>query len=144
MPTVPRSSHDAGPPPSGPSAGDADLILVVGGSPRTLDFLRFAALRSDDVILVAERINGDETRYADRFAITVLQRAVRAADLEHATAVLIAAGDARTENDVLRAARRHGVPAYVEGRPIPSDFTMLEFLKRDGASMRARSAPAGS
>lgn len=107
-----------------------DRILVAGGSDRTLDFLRLAVIRSDDVVLIAPAPDPTVQRFADRFAIEVIARPAREDDMGDAAAILIAIGDAHAENSLVRAARRHRVPVHVADRALVSDFDLLEFLEQ--------------
>ena len=54
--------------------------------------------------------------------------------LRGANAVVVALGDVGRENALVRAARRAGIPVHVAGRPLVSDFTMLELVERRPAS----------
>ena len=44
--------------------------------------------------------------------------------------MLIAIGDRAAENQLVRAARRRGIPVYVAERPLVSDFTPLAFIEQ--------------
>lgn len=107
-----------------------DRILVVGGSPHTLDLLRIAVLRSEDVVLVSAALDDAVRRFVDLFAIEARERDAVESDVIGATVVLVSVGRLDAENAVVRAARRHGVPAYVRDRALVSDFPLLDFLEQ--------------
>ena len=107
-----------------------DRILLVGGARPTLDLLRLATIRSDDVVLVGESVDDTAAAYALRFAVERQAHAARDADLTGAASILVALDDLEHENKIVRAARRRGIPVFVSGRPLVSDFTLLEFLER--------------
>lgn len=103
---------------------------MVGGSQRTVELLRLATLRSDDVVLVADRLDPGSERHVEHFVIEHRPTAdLDAVMAGRATAVLVGASDAALESRAIRAARRGGLPVHVSGRPLVSDFTMLEFLE---------------
>lgn len=120
-----------------PARPDHDRIVVVGGGPFTLDLLRLATVRSDDVVLVAPRIDGAIRRFTDRFAVDVRKRAAADADLVGATAVIVAAGDVDVENRIILDARRRAIPVHVWNRPLVSDFTLIGMLERHPSSFVA-------
>lgn len=122
MPSRPRTTSNARPVP--------DQIVVFGGSPRTLDLLRLATIRSDSVLLIGRAFDDPVRRYAAHFAVEIQEPAHGAVDLDGAAAVLVATGDVEAENRIVRAARRHAVPIFVADRALVSDFTMIEFLER--------------
>ena len=107
-----------------------DRILVAGNSARTLELLRLATIRSDDVVLVAPDPDAALRRFANRFAIEIRERRAEATDVGEASAVLMAIGDIEAENDLIRMARRKGVPVHVADRDLVSDFGLIEFLER--------------
>ncbi len=112
-----------------------DRIAVVGSSRRILDLLRIATVRSDDVVLFAAAVDAPTRRFADHFAIEVRRGPPADADLDAATAVLVSTGEMETENRVVRAARRLGVPVHVAERPLVSDFTLLELVERHPSTL---------
>ncbi len=114
----------------GQPAVDGEAILVLGSSDRTLDLLRLAVLRSDNVTAVGARPDPRVRRFADNFAVDLHDHRPGPDDLEGAAAVLIAIGDRAAENQLVRAARRRGIPVYVAERPLVSDFTPLQFIER--------------
>lgn len=122
------SSLPAALPPD--AAPPHDRVLVVAAPDHALDLLRVAALRSDDVIFVAEAISAKARRFAEHFAVAVAERSFTDADLADATAVLLSLDDRESENRVVRSARRRGVPVHVVDRPLLSDFTVLGLLER--------------
>lgn len=107
-----------------------EQILIFGGSPRTLDLLRLATIRSDSVLLIGRAFDEPVRRYAAHFAIEIREPADGGAELTGASAVLVAMGDVEAENRVVRAARRHAVPIHVADRALVSDFTLIEFLEQ--------------
>ena len=119
--------------PDGPSR-PSDRIVVIGGSADTLTLLRLAAVRSDEVLLVAEGTDAATRRFVDTFAVERRDAAATDDDLAGAAAVLVAMGDVRRENAVLRGAHRRGIPVHVAGRPLVSDFTLLDMVERRPAS----------
>ena len=117
-----------------PSA-TADRVVLIGGGSATIDILRLATIRSDEVVLVAPALDAATARYADRFAVERRARPAVENDLIDAGAVLVALDDLDGENHIVRAARRRHVPVFVSGRPLVSDFTLLEFLERRPAAL---------
>lgn len=111
-------------------ASAVNRILVAGGSERALGLLRLATIRSDDVVLIHPDPDPAVKRFAARFAIEVCDRNPHDADLIGASVVLVAIGNAEAENDVVRLARRRGIPVYVADRALVSDFEMLAFLEQ--------------
>src|SRR4051812_12100154 len=111
-----------------------DRIVVVGGARNTLDILRLATVRSDEVILIAPLVDSAVRRFVERFAVDLRQRPVADSDITGASAVLIAAEDVEVENRVVRAARSRRVPVHVSNRPLVSDFTLIEMLERQPSS----------
>lgn len=107
-----------------------DAILVVGGGAVALDLLRLATVRSDEVVLVADRLDPPVRRYAERFAVVMRERAFVPTDLAGVSAALVALGDVEGENDVVRAGRARAVPVHVAGRLLVSDFTLIDMLER--------------
>ena len=107
-----------------------DQILIFGGSARTLDLLRLASIRSDSVLLIGRDFDDPVRRYAAQFAIEIQEPAGVRADLNGASAVLVALGDVEAENQIVRAARQLAVPILVADRALVSDFTLIEFLER--------------
>ena len=120
-----------------------DRIVVVGGAPRTLDLLRLATIRSDDVVLVAEALDAATRRFVDHFAIDYRPGPAYGPDVEGAAAVLVAIGDVARENALVRSVRRLNIPVHVDARPLLSDFTMLELVERHPASIAGRDGNAG-
>ena len=102
----------------------------MGGGADTLALLRMASVRTDDVLLLAERLDGAARRLADLFAIEAREGDVSDSDLAGASAILVGSGDLGRENAAVRAARRRGVPVHVSGRPLVSDFTLLDLVER--------------
>ena len=119
-----------------------DRIVVIGGSAQTLDMLRLATVRSDDVLLVAEGIDAATRRFIDHFAIDFRQGPADESDLHGATAVVVTLGDVERENAMVLDARRHGIPVHVDGRPLVSDFTMLGLIERHASSFARRRTAA--
>ena len=117
-----RTTSNTGPAP--------DQILIFGGSPRTLDLLRLATIRSDSIVLIGRAFDEPIRRYAAHFAIEIREPVDRTADLGGASAVLVALGDVEAENRIVRAARRRAVPVLVADRALVSDFTLIEFLEQ--------------
>ena len=114
-----------------PGRPDRDRILVLAdGGAATLELLRLAVLRSDDVVAVIDDADARVRRFAEQFAIDLTVRAPRLEDLQGAVAVLIALGDPVAENRFIRAARAADRPIHVAGRPLVSDFTALAFLEQ--------------
>ena len=100
----------------------SDRVVVAGGSTRTLDLVRFAILRSDDVVLVSPRIDAALARFSECFAVEIRLRPLNEADLIEAAVLLVSTGEAESENRIVGAARRHGVPVHVADRALVSDF----------------------
>lgn len=111
-----------------------DLIVVFGGARNTLDLLRLATVRSDDVLLVIEAIDAATRRCVDHFAVDLALRRATEQDVAGANAVLVALGEVELENRLVRAARRQAIPVHVAGRPLVSDFTPLELVERHAAT----------
>lgn len=127
-PAILESEHKAG----------RDRVLVVGDTARTIDLLRLATIRSDDVVLIAPRPDAALRQFANRFAIEIRERRAEATDVGEASTVLVAIGDMEAENTLVRMARRWGVLVHVSGRDLVSDFRPLEFLEqRPSASVAA-------
>jgi siroheme synthase (precorrin-2 oxidase/ferrochelatase) len=114
-----------------------DRIVVIGGSARTLDMLRIAAIRSDDVVLFVDCMDAPVKRFTDMFAIDVQRRRPVAADLDGTTAVLVATGAPETDNWVVHNARRRNLPVHVADRPLVSDFTLMELVERHPSTLGA-------
>ena len=112
--------------------------MVIGGALRSLDLLRLAVIRSDDVIFVADRIDAATRRVIDHFAVEHRHRAAVGSDLEGAAAVLVAMGDKRLENRIVRDARGRGVPVHVADRQLVSDFGLLELFAAGPADLDRR------
>lgn len=120
-----------------PERGPRDRVVVMGGGADTLALLRMASVRTDDVLLVAERLDGAARRLADLFAIEAREGEASDDDIAGASALLVAIGDLGRENAAVRAARRSGVPVHVAGRPLVSDFSLLDLVeRRTGGSAR--------
>ena len=155
-----RSPKAAASPDRYPDA--TDRIVVVGGAPRTLDLLRLATIRSDEVVLVAEPrhlvaeprdlvadphdtgpLDAPIRRFVDHFAIEYRPGPASAADFDGAAAILLAIGDVGRENALVRSARRQRIPVHVAGRPLLSDFTLLELVERHPASIALVDGNAG-
>jgi siroheme synthase (precorrin-2 oxidase/ferrochelatase) len=109
---------------------DQDRIVVIGSSPDILDLLRLASIRSDNVVLIADRPGEAAQRYAERFAIEHDPRPWTDRDLAGATAALVSVDRTEDGNRIVRSARRQGIPVHVSGRPLVSDFSLLEFLEQ--------------
>ena len=107
-----------------------DRILLVGGSPKTLDLLRIAILRSEDVVLISASLDDSVRRFVDLFAIEVRERGALEADVIGVDVVLVSIGDVEAENAIVRAARRHEVPVFVRDRALVSDFPLIDFLEQ--------------
>ncbi len=121
-----------------------DLIVLLGGSADTLELLRLATVRSDEVLLVAERIDAATRKFVDHFAVDLRQRPMSEEDMAGASAVLVALGDVGLENHIVRKARRQGIPVHVARRPLVSDFTMLELVERRAATFAPHSRPSAA
>jgi len=111
-----------------------DRIVVVGGAANTLDILRLATVRSDEVVLIAPRVDSAIRRYVEHFGVDLRQRPVAERDLAGASAALVAAEDEGAAERAVWAARRHGVPVHVSNRPDLSDFTLIDMLERQPSS----------
>ena len=106
----------------------------MGGGAETLSLLRMASVRTDDVLLVAARLDGPARRLAELFAFEAREGEPSDADIAGADALLVAIGDIGRENAAVRAARRRGIPVHVAGRPLVSDFTLLDLVERRAGS----------
>lgn len=113
---------------------EVDRIVVVGGSRQTLDLLRLATVRSDEIVLIAEAIDDATRRFVDHFAIEYRPRQETESDLTGATAILASVGDVERENLLVRNARRRRIPIHVGNRALVSDFTMLDLVERRPAT----------
>lgn len=122
-----------------PDAAPRDRVVVVGGGAETLGLLRMASVRTDDVLLVAEHLDGAARRLADLFAFEAREGEASEEDIAGASALLVAIGDLGRENATVRAARRRGIPVHVAGRPLVSDFTLLALVERRPESVAPRS-----
>ena len=127
-----------------PVRPDHDRILVVGGAANTLDLLRLATVRSDDVVLVAAKADAAIRRYVDRFAVELRVRCFNPSDLAEVSAVLVCHGDPASENEVVRQARRREIPVHVSGRLLVSDFSLIEMLERKPSSIGGHSRSGGN
>ena len=107
-----------------------DRILVAGGSGRALGLLRLATIRSNYVVLIHPASETAVRRFAELFAIEVRDPKPNGADMVEASVVLVAIGDAAAENEVVRLARRCGIPAYVADRALVSEFELLALLEQ--------------
>jgi hypothetical protein len=116
-----------------------DRIVIFGGSSRTLEFLRLATIRSDNVLLIAAVVDAPVRHYVNRFAIEYRAEA-NDVDMASASAALVTVGDPEAENATVRHIRRFGVPAHVADRPLLSDFSMLEFLERRASTLKREGA----
>jgi siroheme synthase (precorrin-2 oxidase/ferrochelatase) len=116
----------------------ADRIVVVGGSRRTIDLLRMATIRSDEVVLVAPDPDAATRRFVDLFAIELKDRCLSALDLRGSSAVLVSTGELQGDNKVVRAARRLNIPVHVAERPLVSDFTLMELVERSSSASSMR------
>lgn len=114
-----------------------DRILIAGGGARTLDLLRLATVRSDDVILVGESFDAKVLETARRYSIKVEAREVDERDVAEADAVLVDMPEAQTGERLQRIARVRGAPVHMADSPHASDFTLLQFLERAPESRRA-------
>ena len=121
-----------------------DRVVVVGGASNTLDLLRLATVRSDDVVLFCERPGPAIRRFAERFAVEVFTRAPQDEEISGANVVLVSVGDAEYENRLVRQARRFALPVHVTARPQLSDFTLIEMLERRPTSFAKDPGPLGS
>ena len=118
----PRSDHRRAPPP--------DRVLVVASPGHAIELLRWATLRSDDVLFVAPVTNEPARRFASRYAIELRERPVADRDFAGVSALLLGLDDHDAENALIRRARRHGVLAHVRGRPLVSDFSVLAMMEQ--------------
>jgi len=107
-----------------------DRVLVVGGGNATIDLVRLATVRTDDVVVVSRSIDDRLRRLTSMFAVETRNRTPRESDIAEANLVLVNADDVEVENEVVRIARRHGVPVHVSNRPVVSDFEPMEMLER--------------
>ena len=107
-----------------------DRIIVIGGSDRTLDLLRVATIRSENIVLIGDALDETVVCFAARFAVETRQRRVQASDIGEASSLLVSIGDIEAENAVVRAARRRGIPIFVSGRVLVSDFRLIDFLEQ--------------
>lgn len=107
-----------------------DLIVVAASPRHTLDLLRWATLRSDEVRLVAPAVPEAARRFAFRYAVDVRQRPVADDDFAGAAALLLALDDLDDENALIRRARRYGIAIHVHDRPLVSDFSVLAMMER--------------
>lgn len=79
-----------------------DRIVLFGGSARTLDLLRLAVTRSDNVLLILGLPDDRTRRFAEAFGVEV-QAQPLAADLASAVTALVSTGDPVAENAILRS-----------------------------------------
>ena len=114
----------------GADAAPRDRVVVVGGGAETLGMLRMASVRTDDVLLVTAHLDGPARRLADLYGFEAREGEASDADIAGASALLVATGDRGRENAAVRAARRRGIPVHVAGRPLVSDFTLLDLVER--------------
>ena len=109
-------------------ASIGDRVVVAGGSCQTIDFLRLATVRTEEVVLVMERLDDAIRRFVRLFPIEVHERALVDGDLDGVSTMLITIGDIGQEDRAIREARWRGIPVHVADRAALSDFTMLDFL----------------
>jgi len=107
-----------------------DRVLVVGGGNSTIDLVRLATVRTDDVVVVSRNIDDRLRRLTSMFAVETRNRTPRESDIAEASLVLVNADDVEVENEIVRIARRRGVPVHVRNRPLVSDFEPMEMLER--------------
>ena len=115
-----------------------DRIVVIGGSERTLDLLRVATIRSEDIVLVGASFSEAVLRFTARFAIETRPRIAEDSDVREAASLLVSIGDIEAENTIVRSARRHGIPIFVSGRRprvrLQADrLPRAAFFHRDGS-----------
>jgi siroheme synthase (precorrin-2 oxidase/ferrochelatase) len=115
-------------------------VLLVGGSPRTLDLLRLATVRSENVLLVSPFLDEAVSRYARHFGVTVESRRAQPDDSLEAELAIISTDSFREDSRVLRFVRHHGVPVHVFGQPQLCDFTLMGMLEWHPSSQRRRHA----
>lgn len=117
---------------------ERDRVAVFGGCADTLALLRLASVRSDDLLLIADAVDAATLRFVETFAVELRSAPPTDGDVAGASAVVVSLGDRGRENALVRAARRRGIPVHVAGRPLVSDFTMLELVERNPASFARR------
>jgi len=121
-----------------PAVPGQERVVVVGGSAGTLDLLRLATVRSENVVLLTQAYDEAVGRYARHFAVSIELRQAEAEDFREADLAIIATEDARQDARALRLARRHGVPAHVWGQVHLSDFSLIAMLEWHPSSVRRR------
>jgi siroheme synthase (precorrin-2 oxidase/ferrochelatase) len=118
-----------------------ERVLVVGGSSATIELIRLATVRSENVVLIATTSEPDVERYARHFDVVIEGRKAVADDFGEADLAIVSTGDLREDGRVLRMARRQGVPIHVYGQPHLSDFSIMGMLNWHPSSLRANGAP---
>jgi hypothetical protein len=112
-------------------------ILVVASPRHALELLRWATLKSDDVLFVAAEFDPVAQAFASRYAVDVRQRVPQDGDLAGASALLLSLEDRDAENALIRRARALGVAVHVRDRPLVSDFTILAMMEQPWPARRA-------
>lgn len=112
-----------------------DRIIIFGGSPKTIDLLMLAVIRSDDVLLVGAHLEADVHRYAQRFAVEH-KTTFEDADIPTAASILVAHDNIAAATRLAQQARAAGTPIYVADQPLLSDFNILEFIERRQSTLR--------
>lgn len=115
-----------------------ERVLVVGGSPRTLDLLRLATVRSENVVVIAPSVDEAVARYARHFGVSLETRRAESEDFSEADLAIISTDDVREDSRAVRLARRHGAPIHVFGQPQLCDFTLMGMLEWHPSTQRAR------
>src|SRR4051812_37003505 len=118
-----------------PAVPGQERVLLVGGAAATIDLLRLATVRSENVLLLASTHDTAVGRYARHFGVAIERRPVAVEDFEEADLVIIATQSVREDGRALRLARRRGVPAHVYGQPHLSDFSIMGMLEWHSSSV---------
>jgi siroheme synthase (precorrin-2 oxidase/ferrochelatase) len=117
-----------------------ERLLLVGGSAATIDLLRLATVRSENVVLVASAHDKAVARYARHFGVAIEMRGAVAEDFDETDLVIVATRSAREDGRAMRLARRRGIPVHVFGQPHLSDFSIMGMLEWHPSSIRAGAA----
>jgi hypothetical protein len=115
-------------------ASRRDRIVVVGGAIDTVDLLRLATVRSDDVALFVPALDPALRRFVQHFAVQVRLCKPSDQDLAGASAILLSSTCEETTRIVLAAAHRFEIPLHASQQPMLSDFTLIEMLERHPSS----------
>lgn len=117
-----------------------DRIVVVGSTPDTVGLIHLAAVRSDDVLLVAASPDEPLRRAADSLGVA-RHAAFDASGLDGVATVLVANGGSGVAAAIVAAARARSIPVYAVDQPRSSDFTILDFLERRSCTLAPLAAP---